>query len=67
MKTKEERLIVQYNRSRGLWEDVTEKIQWIKNDGNAYCIKYNSSNTVYHKSFSDIKIYEHSQIIDITE
>jgi len=67
MKTKEERLIVQYNRSRGLWEDVTEKIQWIKNDGNAYCIKYNSSNTFYHKSFSDIKIYEHSQIIDITE
>lgn len=60
-----ELLIVQYNESKGIWEDCTKRVQWYDRQDNACRIKYVGSNTLYWKSYRDIRFFDNPKKIDL--
>lgn len=49
-------LIIQLNDKTKEWEDITKRVQWFENSGNACRIKYFGNNTFYWKSWRELKI-----------
>ena len=58
-------LILQYNYDKCEWEDITKRVQWFEDKGNACRIKYSSNDTFYWKSWRDIKIFNNPKTIDL--
>lgn len=49
-------LIIQLNDKTKEWEDITKRVQWFEDSGNACRIKYFGNNTFYWKSWRELKI-----------
>lgn len=49
-------LIVQFNRKTAEWEDITKRVQWFEDRGNACRIKYSGNDTFYWKSWDNLRI-----------
>lgn len=59
-------LIVQFNHETNKWEDVTKRVQWFDDSGNACRIKYVGNSNFYWKSWREIKILNCPRNIEIT-
>ena len=58
-------LIVQFNRKTSEWEDVTKRVQWFEDRGNACRIKYSGNGTFYWKSWDDLRIIDKPIAVNI--
>lgn len=58
-------LILQFNNNFNDWEDITEKVFWYKDDGNAYAVRYKKSDILYHKSYRDFKVIKNPSVLNI--
>lgn len=59
-------LILQYNYERDKWEDITKRVQWFDDSGNACRIKYAGNSSFYWKSWRDIEIFKNPKSVDIS-
>lgn len=59
-------LIIQYNREKSEWEDITKRVQCFEDENNACKIKYVGNNKFYWKSWRDIKIFNNPRNIDLS-
>lgn len=59
-------LILQYNYGKCEWEDITKRVQWFEDKGNACRIKYAGNDTFYWKSWRAIKIFNNPKKIDLS-
>lgn len=57
-------LILQFNQNFNKFEDKTYEIEWFKDDNNACAIKYVNKQTIYHRSWKDIKILDNPKLIE---
>ena len=58
-------LIIQFNPATREWEDITKRVQWFEDRGNACRIKYFGNNNFYWKSWSELEIIDNPKNIDI--
>lgn len=58
-------LIIQFNRKTSEWEDVTKRVQWLEDCGNACRIKYFGNGTFYWKSWDGIRIIDEPIAVNI--
>lgn len=59
-------LILQYNNVISDWEDITCRVQWFEPQKNACRIKYAGNNTIYWKSWRDLKFFNTPNILNLT-
>lgn len=58
-------LILQKKQSTDEWEDITVQVQWFAPQDNALRIKYVGNDTIYWKSWKDLKFFDKPVSLDI--
>lgn len=58
-------LIIQFNPKTEEWEDITKRVQWFDDSGNACRIKYSGNDIFYWKSWDDLRIINKPLTVNI--
>lgn len=64
--SEKEQLIVQYNKSKHIKEDISGSVEFLSFDNNCYKIKYKGSVNYYYKKKTDITIYKAEKKYDVS-